>query len=169
MNEATLIVFTVFAAVITLSFVIQTILWAGMFAAVRKSQEKLHALIQDVRIHALPVLNTTRAFMDDLSPQVKTIVSNVAETSDHVRNMSKQANGVVEDVAARAHAQAEHVDHMVQGTLDQISQAGCNLQHGVAAPMRRLNGIVNGVRAGWSVLRRKDPPGPDGSDGDLFI
>ena len=56
MNQATLIVFTVFAAVITVSFVIQTIFWAGMFAAFRKSQEKLDALIQDVRIHVLPVL-----------------------------------------------------------------------------------------------------------------
>ena len=169
MNQATLIVLIIFAAVVTISVIIQTCVLAGLFIASRKMQRKAQALMEDVRIHALPLLNTSRGMAEDLTPKIKTMASNLAETTSHLRGISEDVSGVVGDVAGRARAQAQHVDGMVQGTLDSISQAGDTIQRGLALPVRQLNGIVNGLRAGWNVICQKTPPRYGrGTEGDRF-
>lgn len=170
MNEATLILFIIFAAMVTISVIIQTGILIGLFIASRKMQKKAYALMEDVRIHALPLLNTSRGIAEDLTPKVKTMASNLTETTNRLRGITEEVSAVVGDVAGRARAQAQHVDGMVQGTLESISQAGDSIQRGIAVPLRQFNGIVNGVRAGWNVICQKAPP-PDGRDpeGDRFI
>ena len=157
MNEATMIVFIIFAAMVTISVVIQGCALAGMYFAARKTQQKVHALIDDARIHGLPILNSSRDLVENLSPKVKLIASNLVDTAGHARDVSQEVSSVVRDVAGRARVQAAHVDGMVQGTLDQIGHAGDSLQHGFSVPMRQLSGIANGLRAGWSVLCQRSP------------
>lgn len=157
MNQAALIVLIVIAAAVSISVILQICAVIGLYVVGRKTQLKIHALLDDVRIHALPLISTSRGVVEDLSPKVKIIASNLVETAGNVRGMSEKASGVVGDVASRARAQAAHVDGMVQGTLDSIGQAGDTIQRGLSVPMRQFNGIVNGIRAGWSVICQKSP------------
>ena len=45
---------------------------------------------------------------------------------------------------------------MVKGTLDHLTFAVQAIEHGIAVPVRQVNGILNGLRAGVEVLRKKD-------------
>jgi hypothetical protein len=61
------------------------------------------------------------------------------------------------------------VDGMVKSTLDHLTLAVQALEHGVAVPVRQVNGIINGLRAGVDVMRKKTPSNHLDSEDDLFV
>ena len=63
----------------------------------------------------------------------------------------------MDDVATRTQGQVSRVDGMVKVTLDQVTSAVQAIEHGIAAPVRQVNGVINGLRAGVEVLRQKTP------------
>ena len=77
--------------------------------------------------------------------------------------------GLVGDVTEQAQVQASRVDGMVKGTLDQLTHAVQAIEHGVAAPVRQVNGILNGLRAGVDVMRKKTPSNHLDPEDDLFV
>jgi hypothetical protein len=73
-------------------------------------------------------------------------------------------------VTTRAQAQAARVDGMVKGTLDQVTYAVHAVEAGIAAPVRQMSGILNGIRAGVEVLRKKTPSeNLSQEEDDLFV
>jgi hypothetical protein len=58
---------------------------------------------------------------------------------------------------------------MVKSTLDHLTLAVQALEHGVAAPVRQVNGIINGLRAGVDVMRKKTPNNHLDPEEDLFV
>jgi hypothetical protein len=58
---------------------------------------------------------------------------------------------------------------MVKGTLDHLTSAVQALEHGVAVPVRQVNGILNGLRAGVDVLRKKSATNHLEPEDDLFV
>jgi hypothetical protein len=169
MDKTMQITFIVFTAVTSISVLVQAIAILGVFLTARKTQKKLNALAEDVRLHVLPAVSISRGVIEDLSPKLKVIASNLVDSSTDVRAMAQDVSGVVGDVASRTRAQAAHVDGMVQGTLDQITQANQAFQHGIAVPFRQLNGIVSGLRAGWDVLSQRRSTSRSEKESDLFV
>ena len=117
----------------------------------------------------MPAVISSREVIQDVSPKIRTIVENLNAISVTLRARSEQIGGVVEDVTTRAHAQASRVDGIVSGTLDGLNTAVHAIEHGIAAPVRHVNGILNGLRAGVEVMRKKTPDNHPESDGDLFV
>lgn len=167
MENTTQTLLVVFIAVAAVSILMQAAFTAAMFFGARKAQKKLMELADDVRLHALPVIMSSREIVQDLSPKLKTITENLTATSATLRSKADQIGGVVSDVTNRAHVQASRVDGMVKGTLDGLTSAVQAIEQGVAVPVRQVNGIINGLRAGVDVLRKKsnhrDP------EDDLFV
>ena len=58
---------------------------------------------------------------------------------------------------------------MVKGTLDQVTYAVHAVEAGIAAPVRQVSGILNGIRAGVEVLRKKTPGENLSPEDDLFV
>jgi hypothetical protein len=158
MDKTTQIVFIVFMAVILVSLLIQCAAIFGMALAARKTEKKVHTLVDDLRLHILPVVSSSRSLIEDLSPKIKVISANVVDTTNKLKTMSDEVSGVVTDVTQRTRVQAAHVDDMLEGTLHQITHATNTIQHGISAPVRQLTGIVNGLRAALDVMLSKTPP-----------
>jgi hypothetical protein len=157
MDKTTQIVFIIFTAISSISVLVQAGAIIGIFVATRRTKRKLDALSEDFRIHVLPTISTSRALIEDLSPKIKVLTSNLVESTNSIRNITGEANGVVRDVVSRVHTDVERVDGAVQGTLDQIHQASDTIRHGFAVPLRQVNGLINGIRAGLNVLCEKGP------------
>jgi hypothetical protein len=45
---------------------------------------------------------------------------------------------------------------MVTGLLNNVTHATTTLEKGIAAPLRQVSGVLNGLRAGLETLRAKD-------------
>lgn len=166
-QSQTLIV--VFIAVAALSLLVHAGSMVAVALGARKAQKKVMALADDVRLHALPVIMSSREVIQDIGPRLKTITANLEATSTVLRSKSDQVSGLVGDVTTRAQAQAARVDGMVKGTLDQVTYAAHAVEAGIAAPVRQLSGILNGIRAGVDVLWKKTPGENLNPEDDLFV
>jgi methyl-accepting chemotaxis protein len=112
---------------------------------------------------------SSREVIQDVAPKIKTITENLTATSTTLRAKAEQISTVVGDVTSKAHVQASRVDGMVKSTLDHLTLAVQALEHGVAAPVRQVNGIINGLRAGVDVMRKKTPSNHLDPEDDLFV
>jgi hypothetical protein len=169
MDNTTQTLLVIFIAVAAISILMQAGFTVAIFIGSRKAQKKLMELADDVRLHALPVIISSREVIQDISPKLKAITENLTVTTATLRSKADQIGVVVSDVTNRAHAQASRVDGMVKGTLDGLTSAVQAIEHGVAAPVRQVNGLINGLRAGVDVLRKKTPSNPLDPENDLFV
>jgi hypothetical protein len=169
MDKTTQTLLVIFIAIAAASILAQAGFTVAMFVGARKAQKKIMGLADDVRLHALPAIIASRDVIQDITPKLRIITENLAATSVTLRARSEQVGGLVGDVTNRAQAQATRVDGMVKGTLDQLTFAVHALEHGVAVPLRQANGILNGLRAGVDVLRKKTPAEHLEPEDDLFV
>jgi hypothetical protein len=169
MDKSSQTLLVVFIAVAAVSILLQACFTVATFVGARKAQKKIMTLADDIRLHALPVIMSSRELIQDVSPKLKTITENLTATTATLRTKADQIGGLVGDVTVRAQAQASRVDGMVKGTLDQLTYAVQAIEHGIAAPVRQVNGVLNGLRAGVDVLRNKTPDNHLDPEQDLFV
>ena len=75
----------VFVAVAAVSILMQAGFTVAMFLGARKAQKKLMALADDVRLHAMPAIISSREVIQDLTPKLKTITENLTAISATLR------------------------------------------------------------------------------------
>ena len=169
MDKSSQTLLVVFIAVAAISILMQAGFSVATFFAARKAQKKIMGLADDVRLHALPAIISSRELIQDVTPKLKLITENLTATTATLRSKADQVGGLVGNVTERAQVQASRVDGMVKGTLDQLTNAVHAIEHGVAAPVRQVNGILNGLRAGMDVMRKKTPTNHLDPEDDLFV
>src|SRR5258707_1867607 len=90
---------------------------------------------------------SAHALVDELSPKLKHITTNMVEVSDIMRSEAQHITVSLSDMVERTHQQAARVDNIVSSTLNGISHATAALQEGITPPIRHLNGMVYRFRA----------------------
>jgi len=168
-DNSTQTLLVVFIAIAAISILMQAGFTIAIFLGARKTQKKITALTDDVRLHALPAIISSRELIQDLTPKLKSITENLSATTATLRSKTEQIGVVVGDVTAKAHVQASRGDGIVKGTLDQLTVAVQAIEHGIAVPVRQVNGIINGLRAGVDVMRSKAPGNHLDPEDDLFV
>jgi len=168
-DNSTQTLLVVFIAVAAVGIAMQAGFTVAIFIGARKTQKKVMTLADDVRLHALPAIMSSRELIQDLTPKLKSITENLMATTATLRSKAEQIGVVVGDVTERAHMQASRVDNIVKGTLDQLTVAVQAIEHGIAVPVRQVNGIINGLRAGVDVMRSKAPGNHLDPEDDLFV
>jgi hypothetical protein len=169
MDKPTQTLLVVFIAIAAFSILMQAGFTVAMFIAARKTQKKVMGLAEDVRLHALPAIIASRDVIQDITPKLRVITENLTVISNTVRAKTEKVGGLVGDVTDRAQVQAVRVDGMVKGTLDHLTSAVQAIEHGIAVPVRQVNGILNGLRAGVDVMRKKNSSNHEEPEDDLFV
>jgi hypothetical protein len=169
MDKTTQTLLVVFIAIAAFSILMQAGFTVAIFIGARKAQKKITGLADDVRLHALPAIIASRDVIQDMTPKLRTITENLSAVSTTLRNNTEKVSGLVGDVTDRAQVQATRVDGMVKGTLDGLTSAVLAIEHGIAVPVRQVSGILNGLRAGVDVMRKKDLSSRLEPDDDLFV
>jgi hypothetical protein len=153
-------IYIVFTAATAIGVLMQAGILLGMFLGLRRLQNRIEHILNHVSDHALPLIASSKVMLHELSPQIKTITGNLLVVSENLKHESHNIRGSVDDVLEKTRAQTARVDEMVSGTLDGISHAGAVIQHGIEVPLRQLNGILNGLKAGFNVFREKNHQSP---------
>jgi hypothetical protein len=169
MDKSSQTLLVVFIAVAAISILMQAGFTVATFFAARKAQKKIMGLADDIRLHALPAIMSSRELIQDVTPKLKLITENLTTISGTLRSKTDQVGGLVGNVTERAQVQATRVDGMVKVTLDQLTNAVHAIEQGVAVPVRQVNGILNGLRAGMDVMRKKTPASHLDPEDDLFV
>lgn len=119
-------------------------------------------VVEDLTPKVKAISTDVRVLVDELTPKVKIISDDAVEVSGKVKEAAENIVQTVNDVVDRTHQKATRVDDMVAGTLNGIDHATSAVQHGISIPLRRINGILEGLRVGLNTLRRKERADGDG-------
>ena len=152
----------IFVGIIALFFLA---LLAGLAGAVlyalklkRDVLKAIDAVKVTVQEKAYPVVASTQELIRDLTPKIKTITENAAEISHTVRAQVTDIDSTLSNMTAKARAQADRVNGMVDSTLNTTSSVVGSVERGVKAPIREVAGVLAGIKAGWEVLLRPSTP-----------
>jgi uncharacterized protein YoxC len=164
-----LLALTIIVGVGVLVLVVVLLMLAGTLLYTRK---RFHQILdhydKEIAPHLTPMVKSTHALVDDLSPKLKHITTNMVEVSDILRTETQHISVSLGDMVERTHQQAARVDNMVSSTLNGIGHATAAVQEGLSAPIRHLSGVLDGLRAGIGSFRRKRPH-PNGTNATVVV
>ncbi|MFZ0661355.1 MAG: hypothetical protein WAM66_01570 [Acidobacteriaceae bacterium] len=146
------LVLVIFTAVTALSLLIQACSLLAMFIVLRKSMKKMQDMANEAKAKAMPMLASAQALLDDIGPKLKTATSEISEISQKARHQANNLNETMDTVLVKANAQIRRIDEMVSGTMDIMEQASRAIEFAVAAPTRRVSGVLQGLRVGLGVF-----------------
>lgn len=136
-----ILVLAIFTAITAVAVLLQAIAMLGMMIAVRKS-------IAEFREKALPAIISTRNLVEEISPKLKIATSNLADVSHTLRQQTNHINETVDAMLTKTDLQVRRVDEMVTATFDAVGHATRAFETVISNPVRRVTGVINGVRAG---------------------
>jgi hypothetical protein len=165
-----------FTAVTAAAVLMQALVLLGMLIAVKGALKQVTEISKKAEEQGLPVLQSTRSLLEEVSPKLKVTAQNLLEASQTAREVvntvraeSTQVAVALNDVLARAAVQVGRMDEMVTGTLNSVATATASMQKAVAAPVRQVGAVLSGLRAGFEVLRKKEHEVHAAADGDHFV
>jgi hypothetical protein len=163
----------IFIAVTTIAVAVQAGILVALYVAVRKSSERMEALATEVKSKILPTVETAQNLMVELRPRIDVISTNLAESSDLVRNQLGRLDATVTDAIDRARLQVIRADELLNRTMDKVEETSEVVHKTVISPLRQVNGLMAAISTGVDVFlgqKRRHPRNGAGVPQDeMFI
>ena len=140
---------------VTIFIIVLALLAKTLLHTRKRVHEMLDHYQTEIAPHIGPMVKSAHSLIDDVSPKLKHITSNMVDASDMMRSQTQHISVSLSDMVERTHQQAARVDNIVSSTLNGIGQATAAVQEGFAAPIRHLSSMLDGLRAGLGSFRRK--------------
>lgn len=147
-----IILLAIFTIATAISVLIQTGVLLGMFIIVRRAMVKMQAIVDEVKEKALPAIASTHTLIEDVGPKLKAVTADLSAVSQSARHQAEQVSESLDSLLAKANAQINRVDHLTTGAIDAVDHASKAIENAVSVPVRRVSGILNGLKAGVEVF-----------------
>jgi hypothetical protein len=143
----------------------------------RRMMARTHALQEQLNSQALPAAKKVRSLVDESTPKLQSAVSHVAESAELLRAQAGKIDDAVTEILGIARTRAVEASELASRTMGRVDQTAAAVQATVNLPLRRVNGLVEGLVAAISHLataraaRRESRPAPSESAAaeDMFI
>lgn len=142
----------VFVGLVALALIVQAIALIMIATGAAKARKHVMAIAEEVRVKAMPVLDTTGEFIKSTAPKMIILAENLVETSNIVRHTAAGLDATVSDVNSKARVQAARADDIVTTILTGTAEVVNSVQAGIRIPVREFNGLMSGFKAGLDVL-----------------
>jgi len=149
------LVLVIFTAVTAFSLLLQACCLLVMAVVVLKAAKKMHAVTEEVKGKALPVISSAQTLLDDISPKLRTATSELSDLSQKVRHQAQNVNQTMDNALTKANAQIHRIDEILTSTIKAVDHASKSIESAVASPTRRVSGLFHGVRVGLGVFLGK--------------
>jgi methyl-accepting chemotaxis protein len=167
---------TIFIAVTSAAVVLQMLILAGMFFTLRKLAVGVQAATDEVKTHAMPLLENGKhlqaqlqKLLDTSSPKIELVLDNTAAITTTAHNGIGRAESTLNDVLDRARLQIIRADEMVTRAMDQVEETTEKVAHTVTSPVKHASGIVQGISTGFGTYFGQKRPRRPGPSDEMFI
>jgi hypothetical protein len=137
-----------FTGVTALAVLLQMLILAGMFFAMRKTSAKVESLAEEVKTKVLPTAELAHSMMTELRPKIATAVDNVSASTTMVRTQMERVDATLTDIIDRTRLQVIRADEFVNSTMDKLEETREAVQRTVVSPVRHVSGLMHGITAG---------------------
>jgi hypothetical protein len=139
---------TVFIAITSVAVVLQMAILLGLFLTVRRIGAQMESIALDFQRRVIPIVENTRDVLADATPKLKEITSNLTEVSDTLKKQAATLGDAAVEMAMRARNKVAQADEMISHTLERVERTTGAMQNSVLSPVRRVNGILQGISVG---------------------
>jgi methyl-accepting chemotaxis protein len=161
---------TIYSFVIALALVAQAVGVCVAAAFAVKMFVKVDKLTTAFDVKTTPIIEKAEALLDELSPKLKSITTNLEQTSftvrakvDDLANTVEELNRTVQDANERSRVQISRVDGIVTDALATTYEVSRTVQESIKGPVRQVAGIIAGLKTGLETLIARSPLGRRGS------
>jgi hypothetical protein len=163
---------TVFTGVVALAVVVQTILFFGMFKAIRQMSASLDEMGKDLLKNFAVVsakvdegLSTVKDFVDGLKP----IRDKLADTTEIIHDRVTALDMFFAETAGTARLEILKIQDTIQSASQKAEETIEFLRKNLLAPFNEISAISRAVRVAMDILfRRRRSPG-SAQDEEMFI
>ena len=143
---------TVFIALTGLAVALQAGVLLAMYLTMRKSSERVDALVNEVKTKIMPTVEQAQGLMTEMRPKLGVIADNLQEATTLMRDQVQRVDATVSDTVDRARLQIIRADELVSRTLDRVEQTSDMVHRTVVSPVRQLSGLMQGITVGLEFL-----------------
>ncbi|MBY0507536.1 MAG: hypothetical protein K2X03_26720 [Bryobacteraceae bacterium] len=147
-NNTLIWVMAGFVVLAGLSMFLQMVAMFGLYRQVKAMQEKVLPLIP----RAETLLEQARAAVETSHAEIKQISAKTHLILDSTKTQLARVEDVVTDASSRAKVQLEKAEFVLDDTMSRVHETVAVLQGGVLRPLKEINGLVTGVRAGFGTF-----------------
>ena len=167
MDQTTLlIIMTGAVSVSAVALVIQALLLFGTYKATQTVRDRVVTLMPKVEA----LIDTSRLAVDEGRITIAEIREKSNAILDTGQKQMHSLQGILADAHERSRRQFEHMELLVNDTLNRVEQTMTLIHRGVMKPIRGINGLAAGVSAALQYLTgARARPERVTADEEMFI
>lgn len=162
-----------FVVVAALAVVLQAAMMAAIFFVLRRLARSVEETTLEIRSRVAPILGRVQLMVEELHPQISSMVADAAHITHLARAQVQHADRVVGEAIDRLRLQLVHTDQILTGVLETVEETGSHIRRAVLGPVQSVTAIVRGIQTGLEFFRgnrrRTDAPQAETTDESLFI
>jgi hypothetical protein len=157
------------AAVIVaaVAIVLQAVLLFGLYRSTKAMAAQVAGFVEK----AEPVLADARQTLEQNRKQMAEVTGKVNRILDSAQAQISKIDDVLGDATSRARAQMDRLEMVMDDSISRVHETVAVLHEGILRPLREVNGIVAGIRAGIGYLlgNRRPSVAQATHDDEMFI
>jgi methyl-accepting chemotaxis protein len=168
------ILLTIFTGILAIAVLMQTLIFVGIFLAIRRLAEQVDRLSRDVMKNVEVVTaktDETLAVIRDIGNGLVPVKDKIVNAAEVVHQRVVKMDEFLEETTETARSEILRVRNGFESAADRLEEMLQQMQDCVMTPVNEINAVVRGVRAGFDLLfrkRRRPAVDPD-QDEEMFI
>ena len=168
------ILLMVFTGVLAVAVVIQTLLFFGIFRAIRRISAGMDGWGRDLLRNAEIISSKVEeglTILKSTAESLKPITQNLVGTTQIVHNRVVDIDNFLAEATGTARLELARIRDTIQLASNRAEEAIGILRDNVLAPVNEINAIARAIRVGVDVLfrRRRNPSNASAQDEEMFI
>jgi ABC-type transporter Mla subunit MlaD len=147
------------------------VLQAVFLFSLSRSAKAMAAQVNEFVEKAEPVLADARQTLAQSRKQMAEVTGKANQVLDSAQAQISKIDGLLSDATSRAKVQMDRLEMVLDDSIDRVHETVAVLHNGILRPLREVNGIVAGLRAGIGYLlgNRRPSVAQATHDDEMFI
>ncbi|MCS6951682.1 MAG: hypothetical protein RMK57_04025 [Bryobacterales bacterium] len=135
-------------AVSAIAMILQAVMLAGIFRASKATREQVAYLTS----HAESFFGSAQKSLEQTRKQIADVAAKAGDVLELTRTQLARIDEILSDAASRARVQMDRIELVLDDTVSRLHSTANQLQDGILRPLKEINGLAVGIRAGLGVL-----------------
>ena len=151
MDQNTLLtVMTVFVVIAGVALLVQMAVMIGLYKATRSAERRISAMMPQVE----RLVHVSQTSIEQVRTQLLDVTGKTSEILTLAHTQVARVDDIMADATRRARIQLERAELIIEDGLSRTQQTIGLVHSGVMRPLREIQGITAGVRAGLAFLAK---------------
>jgi len=148
-------VMPLFTIVVAVALLMETLVIAVMFVALRRLTGRVEKLTDRVQGRVFPLISQFQVRFDEVQPRISDAVFQATELVHSARKQAERTDRVITETTDRLRIKLVQADQKITGSLELIEDTGSRIRRGVLAPFRSIKALTAGIQTGINVYRSR--------------